>query len=39
MFAYTALVNQKVKEDTNNCGFDKCVSAPLTKIKIEELLF
>ena len=38
MFAYSALINQKVSDDTNKYGFDKCVVSPLNQSKIEELL-
>jgi hypothetical protein len=31
-------VNQKIIEDTAKYGFDKCITAPLTQAKIEELI-
>ena len=36
IFAYSALINNKVIEETRLSGFDKCVDSPLNKIKIEE---
>jgi hypothetical protein len=38
IFAYSALVNQKVIDNTNKHGFDKCVVSPLNKLRIEGLL-
>jgi hypothetical protein len=38
IFAYSALINNKVIEETRLSGFDKCVDSPLNKIKIEGLI-
>ena len=38
MFAYSALTNSKVHEDTRLCGFDKCLDSPLSKLKIETII-
>ena len=38
IFAYSALVNKKAIDNTNEYGFDKCVVSPLNKLRIEGLL-
>jgi hypothetical protein len=38
IFAYSALINTKVIEETKLNGFDKCVDSPLNKLKIEGLI-
>ena len=38
IFAYSALINSKVIEETRLNGFDKCVDSPLNKLKIEGLI-
>ncbi len=38
IFAYSALTNSKVLEETRLNGFDKCVDSPLNKLKIEGLI-
>ena len=38
MFAYSAMVNNKIIEKAENCGFEECIDAPLNKIKIENTI-
>ena len=38
IFAYSALTNSKVLEETRLNGFDKCIDAPLNKLKIESII-
>ena len=38
IFAYSAFVNQHVIDDTAKYGFDKCITAPLTQAKIDEII-
>ena len=38
IFAYSALTNNKVLEETRLSGFDKCVDSPLNKLKIESII-
>lgn len=38
IFAYSAFTNSKILEDTSKNGFDKCIDAPLNKLKIENLI-
>ena len=38
MFAYSAMVNNKINEKAENCGFEECIDAPLNKIKIENTI-
>jgi hypothetical protein len=35
IFAYSAMVNNQVKEKTKKGGFDNCIDSPLNKMKIE----
>lgn len=38
MFAYSAMVNNKVIEKAQQSGFEECIDAPLNKIKIENVI-
>ena len=38
MFAYSAFINQNIKDETSQHGFDKCIDAPLNQTKIEQIL-
>ena len=38
MFAYSAMINNKVIEKAELSGFEECIDAPLTKDKIENAI-
>ena len=38
MFAYSAMINSKIKDKVNQSGFDDCIDAPLNKLKIEAVI-
>ena len=38
MFAYSAMVNNKVIEKAQQSGFEECIDAPLSKAKIENVI-
>jgi hypothetical protein len=38
MFAYSAMVNNKVIEKAQQSGFEECIDAPLNKNKIENVI-
>lgn len=39
MFAYSAFINQKIKDETSYHGFDKCIDAPLNQTKLEQIQY
>ena len=38
MFAYSAMINNKVVEKEEVSGFEECIDAPLNKSKIENII-